>query len=342
MYRVALTGLPGSGTSTVFHSLTGLEPPTSKSGPRPGQLRLTDDRLTKLSELEGGKPPVYAEIVLYDEHADRGSKGIGADAVGRVRTADAVTVVLRGFESPLTLAPARPAKDAADLAAEFLLSDLGIIENRMKRLAKESRKDSEYVLLEKLHDAAENEDLRAARAFPLRDSVHLSHYQLLVLKPWLLMLNLPDGAAPDLFPDVQSVADARGLPVIASWAKLESELLEFDPDERGQLRKEMALGPAPDVLLLDALRDHLGLISFFTVGAKEVRAWPIRGGTTAVHAAGKVHSDMERGFIRAEVVPFEEVVRSGGLAKARGRIRREDRGYEVQDGDVIKFLFSVS
>lgn len=303
---------------------------------------MTDDRLTKLSELEEGKPAVYAEVTLHDVPAARGSKAIGPDAIGRLRAADAIAVVLRGFEDPLTLTPPRPAEDADDLATEFLLSDLGIIENRMKRLAKEGRKDSEYVLLERLRHATENEDLAAPRAFPHRDAMLLSHYQLLALKPWLLILNLPDGATPDDFPNLGSVAAARGLPLITIWGKLESELLEFEPQERAQFRNEMSLGSPPDTLLLDALRDHLGLICFFTVGAHEVRAWPVRSGTTAAHAAGKVHSDMERGFIRAEVVAFEDVAHAGGLGKARGRIRREDRSYEVRDGDVIKFLFSVS
>ncbi len=342
MQILALAGLERSGTTTVFRGLTGLAPRDTHEGPRPGQLKLLDERLTRLGELEGGKPPVYAEIVLWDVPGHRGKEGLGRENVGKLRGADVVGLVLRGFPDPLTLAAPRPEADVAALLSELLLSDLAIIEGRLRRLAKEGRKEAEFDLLSTLKEVVENEDLMAARALPRRDVSLLSAYQLFVLKPLILILNLPDGAIPEGFPQLSAAAASLPLPLLSVWARLEAEILELELQERDQFRRELGLARPAAQSMLDTMRRDLDLISFFTVGSHEVRAWPIRKGTTAVHAAGKVHSDMERGFIRAEVVPFDDVASSGGLSKVKGRIRREDRGYEVQDGDVIKFLFSVS
>jgi hypothetical protein len=260
--------------------------------------------------------------------------------VGTLRNADAVALVLRGFADPFAMVAPTPGEEALSLIGELLLSDLSVIEGRLKRLEKEGRREAEHTLLTKLKGSVEAEDLPAARSLPHRDAALLSGYQLFALKPLVLVLNLPEGASEETFPALLETADSLGVPVVPMWAKIETELLELDSDERNEFRQGLRIGPPASLVMLEAARDHLGVISFFTVGSHEVRAWPIRKGTTAVEAAGKIHTDMEKGFIRAEVVPFEDVVAAGSTAKARGVIRREERGYEVRDGEVIQFLFS--
>src|SRR5437870_9831373 len=236
------------------------------------------------------------------------------------------------------------AADVEGFGAELVLADLAVVEKRLERVKKEKGHERERALLERLVPALEaGTPLRTVALAPEERS-QLAGFAFLSLRPLLVVLNVPEGEAAAPVPaDLGARAAAAGAEAMSLSAQLEAEIAELEPGDRAVFLKDLGLTEGARARFIRASYALLDLISFLTAGEDECRAWPIRRGTTAVKAAGKVHSDIERGFIRAEVIAYDEFMRLGSEARCReaGKLRLEGKDYVVQDGDIVHFRFAV-
>lgn len=354
--QIGLVGMPFAGKTTLFNLLTGSERETGFSGvgeTHTGNAVLSDRRLDYLEELYRTGRIVYAQIQFKDIPGIR-STGGRARHMGRlleeVRGADALVQVVRVFPSEATGEP-RPYRELRDFQTDLFLADLATVENRLARL-REARKPPQdaprqIAVLERVLEGLEGERSPASLSFSPEEQEALGGHVFLVDKPLLIAVNLDEKqlAAGD-YPDREKIKEyAAGLqaPVLEISALVELEISRLELEERDPFMAGYGLEEPGLVRLARSAYQRLGLISFFTIGDNEVRAWTIREGTVARRAAGKVHSDMERGFIRAEVFPFAALREQGSPARVRekGFFRLEGKDYPVQDGDVITFRFNV-
>ena len=356
--EIGIVGLRSSGKTTLFNLLTGLEEQTGgySTQSHQGIARVPDGRLDRLSALFRPRKTTPATVRYVDVPGLSGdaARGTALD-LPQLRTMDALMVVLRGFDqAEVTAAEGEPdpLRDLETIEAEFLISDQLVVEKRLERLEKDIRKRkapellAERDLLTRCLQALEAE--RPLREEPFTDEERklLRGFTFLSLKPILVVLNAAeDAVAGDPFAGGGWAAwrERAGVELTAVSAALEGELAGLEPDEAAAFMEEMGLAePALERVLAASFR-LLGLVSFFTVGEDECRAWPVREGTPAVEAAGVIHSDIQRGFIRAEVVRWDELLAEGSLAACRqkGMLRLEGKTYTVQDGDVIHFRFNV-
>lgn len=357
MARVGILGLPNVGKTTVFNALTGLTAPTaahpfSTTEPNVGVARVPDDRLDRAAALERSAKVVHATLDLLDLPAMApGGVGFGAQFLGRLREMEAIAVVLRAFASdavPDNESGIDPVSQAETLLLELTLADAEVFSRRADKAAKEATSDASK------RPAAEGIARAAALlgdGVPLRatewSEAHLEAFRdlaPLTLKPAVWVVNVGEGTgdAAALEAAVAAVVP-RGDVVVVVSALLEEEAARLDPEDRVELYAGFGLGEGALARMVRATYDALGLISFFTVGPKESRAWTVRRGATAPEAAGKIHTDLERGFIRAEVTTIETVIQAGGwdAAKAAGKVRLEGKEYRVVEGDVLVVRFSV-
>jgi len=350
--KIGLVGFPGSGKTTVFNALTGLSADTGPAGARSkanvGVVKVPDPRIDALSALFKPKRTVYAEVRFSDVPGNpgAGSRGLDATTLTAMRDVDAMAQVVRGFLDPLAGTPPRAVGELADFEAETLLADTDVTERRLARLRKGERAafPREQELLERIHAHLEAE--RPLRSLDLAETewTGFGGFGFLSRKPMMAVLNVAESeAATELPPEVREFCAPRGTAALVLSAPVEAEVAQLAREERAAFARELGLAePAQDRFIREAYA-LLDLISFFTVGPDEVRAWTIRRGTAAQQAAGKIHSDIERGFIRAEVVEHGELLRLGTEAKAReaGKLRLEGKEYVVKDGDVAHFRFNV-
>lgn len=366
----AITGLPYVGKTTLFNLLCGGHAATGAFAGAEGETnvgvaRVPDERVDKLSELFRPKKTTHAEVTYRDLGlAARAERGVPADAIsakklGELRTADALIHVVRAFRDPSiphALGSVEPGRDLLNLDLELLLADLAVVERRLERIEPEMRsaKGSE-------REAREREKAFLLRALPALESETplrdleieadelrpVRGYRFLTLLPQLVAVNVDEGDIPDTDSVVGPLAEIasrhRASAVVPVCAKIESEVAELAPDEAAVFRVELGLAePAVDRLLRATYR-LLGLVSFFTTGEDEVRAWTVPDGIPAQQAAGAIHSDLDRGFIRAEVIRWDELLRAGSETNARrqGILRTEGKTYPVRDGDVLHILFNV-
>jgi hypothetical protein len=348
--KVGLTGFASAGKTTVFNALTGLQAPTGAQGESRrnlGVIKVPDARVDALAAIFSPRKTTYAEVNFVDFPPSRAAGArravLDADTVAQLRDADALVEVVRGFPD-LTGAAPTPVPDLEGFAAELVLADLAVVEKRLERVRKEKGHEREKALLDRIVT-----DLEAGR--PLRtlglsadDRRALAGFAFLSLQPLLVVVNVPEAeAGRPLAADIAERARAEGAEAFVLSAPVEAELSQLDPGDRAAFLADLGLEASARDRFIRASYALLDLVSFLTAGEDECRAWPIGRGTTAVKAAGKIHSDIERGFIRAEVIGWEDFARYGSEVKCReaGKLRLEGKDYVVRDGDVIHFRFAV-
>lgn len=352
--KVGLVGFAGSGKTTIFNTLTGLAAEVGGYGGREkanvGVIKVPDQRVDKLGELFNPKKKTFAEISFVDvagppaDEAEQSQSGLDPKLVQHMREVDALVHVVRAFDSPMIAQPSDPARDIRAFDDELILTDLVQIENRITRLKKEKDSTRERELLERLKDALEGEQSLRDLELAQEELQMIAGFRFLSLKPLLLLLNVGDESAAVGPPrDVVELAESKKLRLIAMSGRAEMEIAQLDEDEQREFLQDLGIAEPARDRFIHAAYALLDLISFLTSGEDECRAWPIMRGTTAQKAAGKIHSDIERGFIRAEVARFEDLIALGSEAKCReqGKLKLEGKEYIVQDGDVIHFRFNV-
>ncbi|HSM02266.1 MAG TPA: redox-regulated ATPase YchF [Acidimicrobiia bacterium] len=357
MARLSLIGLPNVGKTTLFNALTGLDAPTaahpfSTIEPNIGVARIPDERLEQAAEAEGSAKVVHATLDLLDLPAvSPGSASFSAQFLGRLREMDALAAVVRAFEDeavPDAESGTDPVAQAEVLLLDLVLADSEVFERRAAKAAKEATGDqSKRAPAAAIARAAE----LLAAGTPLRsaswDDAELAAFRDLApvtLKPCVWVINVgEDESDPDRLQAAVEAVVPDGDAVVVVSAALEAEAARVDPADRDELYEGLGLGEGALARMVHATYEALGLLSFFTVGPKEAHAWTVRSGAPAREAAGKIHSDLERGFIRAEVTSIETVIEAGGwdAAKAAGKVRLEGKEYPVAEGDVIVVRFSV-
>ncbi len=352
--KVGLVGFAGSGKTTIFNTLTGLSAEVGGYGGREkanvGVIKVPDSRIDGLAQLFNPKKKTFAEISFVDvagpkaDESEQSHSGLDPKLVQHMREVDALVHTVRAFDNAMFTETADPVRDIRAFDDELILTDLVQIETRISRLKKEKDSTRERELLERLKSALEAEH-------PLRD-VELAHEELvtlagfrfLSLKPLLLLLNVSEErAAADAPSEVMELAASKNLKLISMSGRAEMDISQLDADEQREFLQDLGIKEPARDRFIRAAYALLDLISFLTSGEDECRAWPIHRGTTAHRAAGRIHSDIERGFIRAEVIRFEDLIQFGSEARCReaGKLRSEGKDYIVQDGDVIHFRFNV-
>ncbi|HLK10318.1 MAG TPA: DUF933 domain-containing protein [Candidatus Binatia bacterium] len=344
--KVGLAGFPGAGKTTVFSALTGIGASPGDRRPQIGTIKVPDPRVDRLAAIYHPRKTTYAEVTFVDFPPARDPQRravLDAEAVAALRDADALVEVVRGFPD-LAGAPARPLEDLDAFDAELALADLAQVEKRLERMRKEKGHEREQALFERLRVALEAG--RALRTLGLasEEQAALAGFAFLSLRPLLVVLNVGEDAAAAPLPEAMAArAAAVGAQALALSAKVEAEVAQLDPADRPAFLADLGLAESARDRFVRASYALLDLISFLTAGEDECRAWPIRRGTVARRAAGRVHSDIERGFIRAEVMAYEDFVRLGSEARCReaGKLRLEGKDYVIQDGDIVHFRFAV-
>ncbi len=345
--KVGLVGFPGSGKTTVFNAMTGRDAPVGYGGEvRRAVVRVPDPRVERLSALHRPRRTTFADIVFQDIPGEHDSlrRGLSAAALRQVRDQEALCMVLRGFDNPALARDPAPVDELEAFHAECVLADLMFVERWLERARREARRGLEVAAFERMREQLESE--RPVRLLPESelDRSLLRGHSLLTDTPLLVVLNREedDGAEPT--PGAIDEAVARmGAGGMALSAKLEAEIAMLEPDDQRDFLSDLGLAEPALGRFIRAAYGLLDLISFFTVGPPEVRAWTIQAGTQARRAAGKIHSDMERGFIRAEVIPWRVLEEFGSerAVKAAGRLQVEGGDYIVRDGDILRIRFNV-
>ncbi|MCD6576412.1 MAG: redox-regulated ATPase YchF [Anaerolineaceae bacterium] len=355
--QLGIIGLPQSGKTTIFNTLTRGDQPTGVSVGRmevhTAVIDVPDERVDRLSEMFHPKKTIYAKVTYADiaglgGAADKGE--ISGQLLNQLTQMDGFIEVVRCFESPMVPhvhGSVNPARDIQLMDEEFLLNDQIMVERKLDRLAEEHKKgggrdkgivEREIALFKKLQETL-------STSTPLRDIIitkeeekTLLGFGFLSRKPLLILLNLGEGQAQ---PEIQY--DHLRSQIVSLQGKLEMDLGQLSDEDAALFMHEYGIEELGLSRMIQASYDLLGLLSFFTVGEDEVRAWTVRRGAFAPEAAGEIHTDLQKGFIRAEVITFNDLMEVGSMAEGRskGKLRLEGKQYPVQDGDIISIRFSV-
>ncbi|MDR1292820.1 MAG: redox-regulated ATPase YchF [Clostridiales Family XIII bacterium] len=362
--KLGIVGLPNVGKSTLFNAITragadAANYPFCTIDPNVGVVTVPDERIDALHRMYDSKKTIYTAIEFYDiaglvKGASKG-EGLGNKFLGHIREVAAIVHVVRCFDDDNVVhvngAP-DPASDIETINLELIFSDIELLERRREKTAKSLKGDKglqkEFDLLTKVKDGLETG--KPARALDLSDDERgfVSGLDLLTSKPVIYAANVAEedaasGEGNAYVAAVKRRADAEGSDVVVISAKVESELAELTDEERDEFIEGLGIGESGLEKLIKASYHLLDLISYLTAGEPEVRAWTIKRGTKAPQAAGKIHTDFEKGFIRAETISYDDLMACGSLHAARdkGLVRSEGKEYVVKDGDVMHFLFNV-
>lgn len=343
--KIGLVGYPGSGKSSVFSALTGQTVETgygSQGKTNLGVVKVPDTRVDALAGLFKPRKTTYAEITFSDVGGGHGD-GIDRTALAGMREMDALCQVLRAFPDAAGGAP-DPMRELKGLETETILADLELVEKRIAKLTKERTDPRELELMKRLEEQLSAETPIRAVDLTEADRKMVTGYRFLSQKPLLLVLNVPEAAAASGAPaDLATAAAERKLGLVVLSAAVEMDIAQLPPAEQKEFLESLGLGEPAVNRFIHAAFALIDLVSMLTAGPDECRAWPIQRGTPAPRAAGKIHSDIERGFIRAEVCRWDDLVALGSEAKCRdaGKLRIEGKEYIVSDGDVVNFRFNV-
>ncbi len=355
--RLGIIGLPQSGKTTLFNALTRGSAPTGISAGKfevhTAVVDVPDGRVDKLSAMFNPKKTIYAKVTYVDIaglDGSAGKAGIAGTLLNQLTQMDGFIHVVRCFADenvPHVSGSVDPGRDLAAMDNEFILNDLIAVERKLERLAEEAKKgagrekaviEREHVLFEKFHKVLSEETPLRDIEISAEEEKTMSGFGFLSRKPVLIVFNVSEGQKP---PEI-SYAHKHSLTVTLQ-AKLEAEIAQLPADEAAVFLKEYGIEEPSLNRMIRLSYDLLGLQSFFTVGEDECRAWTVRRGALAPEAAGEVHTDLQKGFIRAEVVAYDELMALGGMseAKAKGRLRLEGKEYVVKDGDILNIRFNV-
>ncbi|NIA06424.1 MAG: redox-regulated ATPase YchF [Actinobacteria bacterium] len=353
--NVTLVGHPLSGKSTLFSALTGIDS-TAEYGKtaKVGTVKVPDERVEWLAGLYKPKKITHAGLDFTDlpglSFASAAEQAQSVKLIADIRQTDMIVLVLRAFDNPVVPAyrdRVDPGADLTELRSEFILCDMEQVSNRVDKLKVQITKPTphreqykkELELMEKALETLENEQPISSIIHSPDEAKMLRSFGFLTEKPWAVVVNVSESDQQEK-PSVQIPADIAQLELCVS---MEQELSRLSEEERGEFMSELGIETLAVDRLIACCYKTLGLVSFLTYGPDECRAWTIPANTSAVEAAGKIHSDIQRGFIRAEVVAFEDLKVAGDFrqAKAANKVRLESKQYQVQDGDVITFRFNV-
>jgi hypothetical protein len=347
--KVGLVGFARAGKTTIFNALTGLSAEVGgfekKREAAIAVVKVPDPRIDALAEIVHPERNKYAEVTFLDFPPPEERKtGLETEALVQMREVEALAQVVRAFDDPLSSTSTDPLRELRDFHSELVLADMAVIEKRLDRLKKEKGKEREKELLEKCQKVLEEEKPLRNVSFLPEDQILLSGFAFLSQKPLLVVYNVAEDALKEPLPaNIAEYARTENLLVIPICGKVEMDIAQLEEEERGVFLADLGLTDSAKDRFIQLAYALLNLMSFFTAGPMEARAWTITRGTTAVKAAGKIHSDIERGFIRAEVIAYDDYIRYRGEAGCReaGKMRLEGKDYIMQDGDVVHFRFKV-
>ncbi len=353
--RLGIIGLPQSGKTTVFNALTRGHQPLTTSGGRfdvhTGVVDVPDGRVDRLSALFKPKKTIYAKVTYADIAGLEGSQSaVSGQLLNLLTQMDGLLHIVRCFDDenvPHPSGSVNPQRDIASMDAELMLNDMIAVGRKLERLAEERKKgggrersliEREAVLFERFRDVLSREIPLREIDLTAEEEKTLSGFGFLTRKPMLVLLNLHEGQDTPLIEYPHAHTN-----LVALQGKLEMEIAQLTAEDAEVFMGEYGITELGLARVIRVSYDLLGLISFFTVGADEVRAWTIHRGSSAYEAAGEIHTDLQKGFIRAEVIPYEELLSLGGLteAKAKGRLRLEGKEYIVNDGEIVHIRFNV-
>ena len=355
--KAALLGLSQSGKSTILSALSGKAiPPAGLNNIEEAIVRVPDERLLWLEKLYKPQKRVHATVDVLDlpgfSFTDEHGRTAARRLISQIRTVDMLVLVVRAFEDP-SVPPYRnsvnPKRDLAELQTELLLSDLELVTTRIEKLEKQvtrptktqAQDKAELALHKRLQEAIEAERPISSAVQTEDELTIIKSLGFLTLKPMAVVINVGENDLDKSFDRGEVMGGA--VPVVTMCAKLEHELSQLDEESRATFMSDLGIKESAAEKFVKICYSALGLISFLTVGSDEVRAWPIHKGTIAVDAAGKIHSDIKRGFIRAETMAYDDLKALGDekAVKAAGKMRLEGKEYVVKDGDIINFRFNV-